>query len=228
MRCRHLPPPDMDVSVLVGKRTLHSLASRPASVLALLRTVDLVRFEAGKVHRRTLPLSHGHSFTLRVATRSSVAAAVLAPRCRRRFATWWEASDTDLFGGFSKHFERFRKPAAEARCSTSYEQLRHSNHRNSSTQGFADPGALLWGCKARWRQTPKHETLLQMQPCTSAFICDGRARKKPTGEELPLGLGLSCGLLVSLLPEEEVLARNRSLSIRDPLADAARHLDVHT
>ena len=52
---------------------------------------------------------------LRVATLSSVAAVVLAPRCRRRFALWWEPSDTDLVGGPSKRFERFRKPTGEAR-----------------------------------------------------------------------------------------------------------------
>ena len=174
MRCRHLQPPDLDVSVLVGERALHNL------VVKLWWPVGLVRFKIGKLHRRAFPPSYGHSFkspgpwrAARAAARSSVAAAVLAPRCRRRFATWWEACDTDLVGGFSKPFERFWRPTAEARCSTSYEQLRHLNHRNSSTQGFADPGALFLGCKARWRQTPKHETLLQMRPCTSgSYVMD--------------------------------------------------------
>ena len=116
MRCRHLQPPDLDVSVLVGERALHNL------VVKLWWPVGLVRFKIGKLHRRAFPPSYGHSFkspgpgrAARAAAQSSVAAAVLAPRCRRRFATWWEASDTDLVGGFSKRFERFRKPTAVAR-----------------------------------------------------------------------------------------------------------------
>ena len=115
MRCRHLSPPDVDVSVLVGERTLHNLASRPASVLTLLWPVGLVRVEFGKVHCRALPLSYGHPFNgpgpLCTATRSCVGVAVLAPSCRCRFAPWCEASDTSLVGG-----PCFRKLTAEARA----------------------------------------------------------------------------------------------------------------
>ena len=118
MRCRYLSPPDVDVSVLVGERTLHHLASRPASVLTLSWPVGLVRVELGKVHRRALPLSYGHPFNgpgpLCTATRTCVGGAVLAPSCRCRFAPWCEASDTDLVGG-----PCFRKHTAEARVGRS-------------------------------------------------------------------------------------------------------------
>ena len=114
MRCRHLSPPDVDVWLLVGERTLHNLASRPASVLALLWPVGLVRVEFGKVHCRALPLSYGHLFNgpgpLCTATRSCVGVAVLAPSCRFDLAPWCEASDTSLVGG-----PCFRKLTAEAR-----------------------------------------------------------------------------------------------------------------
>ena len=115
IRCRHLSPPEVDVSVLVGERTLHNLASRPASVLTLLWPVGLVRVEFGKVHRRALPLSYGHPFNgpghLCTATRTCVGGAVLAPSCRFDLAPWCEASDTSLVGG-----PCFRKLTAEARA----------------------------------------------------------------------------------------------------------------
>lgn len=114
IRCRYLSPPEVDVSVLVGERTLHNLASRPASVLTLLWPVGLVRVEFGKVHRRALPLSKGHPCngpgSLSTATRTCVGGAVLAPSCRFDLAPWCEASDTSLVGG-----PCFRKLTAEAR-----------------------------------------------------------------------------------------------------------------
>ena len=120
MRFRHLSPPDVDVWLLVGERTIHNLASRPASVLTLLWPVGLVRVEFGKVHRRALPLSYGHPFNgpgpWCTATRTCVGGAVLAPSCRCRFdfVLWCEASDTSLVGG-----PCFRKHTAEARVGRS-------------------------------------------------------------------------------------------------------------
>ena len=135
MRFRHLSPPDVDVWLLVGERTLRNLASRPASVLTLSWPVGLVRVEFGKVHCRALPLSYGHPFNgpgpLCTATRSCVGVAVLAPSCRCRFAPWCEASDTDLVGG-----PCFRKPMAEARVGRIAEGAPRRMNRSVESQKF--------------------------------------------------------------------------------------------
>ena len=135
MRFRHLSPPDVDVWLLVGERTLRNLASRPASVLTLSWPVGLVRVEFGKVHCRALPLSYGHPFNgpgpLCTATRSCVGVAVLAPSCRFDLAPWCEASDTDLVGG-----PCFRKHTAEARVGGIAEGARRRMNRSVESQKF--------------------------------------------------------------------------------------------
>ena len=156
MRCRYLSPPDVDVSVLVGERTLHHLASRPASVLTLSWPVGLVRVELGKVHRRALPLSYGHPFNgpgpLCTATRSCVGVAVLAPSCRCRFAPWCEASDTSLVGG-----PCFRKHTAEARVGRIAEGAPRRMNRSVESRNSSD-SAALWACKG------------QAQPAAGEFL----------------------------------------------------------
>ena len=151
MRCRHLSPPDVDVSVLVGERTLHNLASRPASVLTLLWPVGLVRVEFGKVHCRALPLSYGHPVNgpgpLCTATRGCVGGAVLAPSCRFDLAPWCEASDTSLVIG-----PCFRKQTAEARVGRIAEGAPRRVNRSVESQkffGFCGSCGLLGGDRSR-------------------------------------------------------------------------------